>query len=1598
MFLDSKTRQRLLELVYEVLPEDEAAELWRQIETDSEMARAYADARRTAGLMAEAATVKAPRIERRRHEQSGAAADSLRSKATARAAQRRPTPWVRGTSLAVGLTAAVLLLASIVGLSWQRGQLRQLATENLRLLVTGPARFYSGAANHYSLLTTSVTGEPVAAQVELALNATNGKQLFLQNAWTDPSGRLELAIPADVHLPSRVALKISATCQGKTESLAMPLDVEPTRYATQLFLDKPHYRPGETVYYRSLTLSPFGLAAEREFPLQFEILDPGGNAIPGSSLSGMTTQGVGNGSFRLPENLAGGTYWLLCKSLDSSLPAERRAFVVQLPPLPGLKLQLEFARDRYAPGEAVVADFSAARSEGGPAAAAPLEITAVADGREFFRSSTKTSTSGTAKIRFKLPEKIENPADARLVLSLEQGRAHETIRRDLPLGLGLVDVAFRPEGGEMVAGLENRIYFTARDGRGRPVDVRGTIIGDHGNEILDIETSNPGMGVFTLSPNAGEHYRLKITSPTGIQKQPALPETLAEHGIVLTAGPGVFDAGQPLQLTVQSTHPNLPLVLAASCRGVPAGQLAFVTSASGNRLTLPLSGEVGGVMCLTLYDYRLTPPQPLAERFVYRRVNRRLQIHSGDGHTWYVPGERVKLALEVSNEKRQPVAANLGVSVVDEAVWNLANDGEPVRRLLTDTFDTPEAVGELTLPARLEDANFRLSEGSQAAVALDLLLGSRAWRPPAAPTSDPTLAAAGGNSPGSPSLGTAPAPAMFDNLSQIRAKYEESLRRYRTQRSGALDALTVVSFFGGFGLALLVAMMAMFNIIAGARIWVPALIAAIGCLIIGAILMNPYHVGPNRAENVAFEEFKLQVTADKAALSPKTGPAEREQKPQSRVSSSAAPLVSAAPAFPIQQYAYRHSTLPGRQGDSVETLAWYPTMATAADGRAQIDFEFPAAAATYRLRAEAHGGDRLGAAETEIRCRPPLAIQARLPEEVSVGDRINVPVAILNQTAQTLPANLAVEHGKQLEQVGNATPKLELRGQQSLQEFITFHAIGPQGECPIQFRAVSAPFSENSSRTLRIVAPGVPIERAYSGILERSSKVTVELPPQWEPGSLQVTLVALPTVLAELRQISDSSLRAPAFSLDQVIGANSINTLILQSLEAQGIVAPALLKQTKERLQTGLAQLAAAESPAGGLGPFPGQPADESLSAYGLMQLSQSGRVYNVDRSLAERIVAWLMRRRDGLGGFLPDDRTSNRPRPRDANCVDVCITWALAASGEKTITVELDRARRLGTDSNAPYLVALAALSLIEGGRADETAGLLDKLLHAQQTDGHLSAGDSILGGSGLPSEVETTALAALAWMGSPAHAAAAGQAMDWLAGKREGSGGFGTARATVLAIRAMSESAKRNPRPMATGNLRVSRDGRLFAEQPFTAEGHEPIVLGGLESKFTPGKNPVTLTLTGGGKMPYVLAIAYHLHQPAAHPPCPIHLLTALSQGRVKAGGSLTLSAEITNSASTAQPLTIAMIGIPAGLEVPPERLEQLRKAGTIDAYQIRRRQLVCGWRTIPPEGQIRLQLDLTAAIPGQYTGPPSCIYVYHAAEDTCWIDPLTVDIAHD
>lgn len=125
-------------------------------------------------------------------------------------------------------------------------------------------------------------------------------------------------------------------------------------------------------------------------------------------------------------------------------------------------------------------------------------------------------------------------------------------------------------------------------------------------------------------------------------------------------------------------------------------------------------------------------------------------------------------------------------------------------------------------------------------------------------------------------------------------------------------------------------------------------------------------------------------------------------------------------------------------------------------------------------------------------------------------------------------------------------------------------------------------------------------------------------------------------------------------------------------------------------------------------------------------------------------------------------------------------------------------------------------------------------------------------------------------------------------------------------------------------------------------------------------------------------------------------MRLATKLKDAVLEEGQGSEIRVSLKNvSATEGQPMTIAIIGLPGGLEPRHDQLKELVKSNTIAFYEILGRDVCCYFRQLKPDEEVSFRIDVVARIPGTYTGAASRAYLYYTDEEKHWNDPISVTI---
>ncbi len=293
--------------------------------------------------------------------------------------------------------------------------------------------------------------------------------------------------------------------------------------------------------------------------------------------------------------------------------------------------------------------------------------------------------------------------------------------------LNKLSIDFYPEGGELIAGTVNRVYWQAKTPLGKPAEVRGRIVDQNGQEVAVARTFsddkeigvNQGMGRFDFTPKSGQRYELKIDAPAPIEGRFLLPP-VQDGGVVLHLVQGVVT--NQIDIVLSSPDKARKLLVGAYCRGQLL-DVQTVTVEAGKPLPLSLkpAAEVGGVYRVTVFEMENGDEnalKPIAERLLYRRSPDKLNLQIFTDKKSYTPGERVTLSLKATDQHNKPAPAIVLISVVDRSVLKLRND-RTARSLTTHFLLTSEVRG----PEDLEYADVLLREQSVDGLGFDVAKG-----------------------------------------------------------------------------------------------------------------------------------------------------------------------------------------------------------------------------------------------------------------------------------------------------------------------------------------------------------------------------------------------------------------------------------------------------------------------------------------------------------------------------------------------------------------------------------------------------------------------------------------------------------------------------------------------------------------------------------------------------------------------------------------------------------------------------------------------------------------------------------------------------------
>lgn len=681
------------------------------------------------------------------------------------------------------------------------------------------------------------------------------------------------------------------------------------------------------------------------------------------------------------------------------------------------------------------------------------------------------------------------------------------------------------------------------------------------------------------------------------------------------------------------------------------------------------------------------------------------------------------------------------------------------------------------------------------------------------------------------------------------------------------------------------------------------------------------------------------------------------------------------------------------RNDFRTTLYWNNAIKTNEKGEANFEFPNGDATTNYRITVGGFSDDgKIGLNTKKYFVQMPFALQTKIPNSILTGDKLTIPVTLMNNTDKAINGKLFIETPPHFELINIVDNNIQLAANEIRVVKLDF-LIGNNpafGNVHILFK--SDDFEDAFSSNIQTISRGYPISEVM-GDNKLSKDFTFTIEEALE-GSLDIKLTVHPNVLSDLVTGIDRMFRQPSGCFEQVSSSNYPNLLALNFLRNTNNRNQKIEAKAERFLGIGYEKMKSYEVEGGGFDWWGKAPAHEGLTAYGLMQLVDMKNVHDVEQDLIDRTAKWLLSRRNGEGGWQLNQRALHSWVNNEL-IQNAYIVWALteAGYGDK-IAKEIDVQYNLAIKSEDAYSMALIAnsLSILNDDRAES---LINAVLEMQNDDGSWQGKSySVTFSQNKNLQIETSALVALAIMSWEADEdKVLKKAIDFIS-KSKNQYGFGSTQSTVLAMKALVNYAEYAAAMGEDGQIILYKGITEIATFDYTAAMNEPIVFDKLEKHFSNGKNKLKVRFIGAkNALSYDLSVNYNSRLPKSQAAAQLVIQTNIDHPKAMIGETVRLKIELQNQTAETLQSPIAIVGIPSGLTLQPWQLRELQEKNTADYIELWNGYIVFYFREISDNKTIHLDLKAEAA--GTFEAPASSAYLYYDNEVKSWSLPQPVEI---
>ena len=558
--------------------------------------------------------------------------------------------------------------------------------------ILGQQAYLTGGAAAVRVIVTDSKNEAIAGggsvRIELAVGEQKPRVLFTGRLNHRGTTEAQFCFPTGLTGSHQLRYVVD-TPIGSTE-FTQGVRLE-DKDSILLTTEKPIYQPSQTIHVRALALERSSHEAAANRKLTFEVEDSRGNKVFKKATE-TDKFGIASGEFALADEVNLGKYHLRALMGEAEAPTNTAeiALNVERYVLPKFKVAVEFAgngkktKRGYLPGDHVKGTVQANYFFGKPVDGAEISVKASSIDVAVFEVGSaegKTDREGSYEFDLKLPAYFagrplsQGAARVLIEATVKDSAGHaETRWEPITVSETPLLVMAVPEGGTLVPGLENQVFLLTSYPDGTPARTDLTVHAAD-NPEQHAATDDGGVAVIRIKAGAGtQTLTVEAADKEGNRASSSVPLQTrgGQDHILLRTERAVYRAGDAIRLKVFSTVKRGTAYVDTVKEGQTILTRDLEIENGQAELTLAATPELAGTVDFNAYLFGRDARPVGDHRLVFVQPADELKIEASANAAVYKPGGEARIRFRVTNAKGQGVSAALGLQVVDEAVFALA--------------------------------------------------------------------------------------------------------------------------------------------------------------------------------------------------------------------------------------------------------------------------------------------------------------------------------------------------------------------------------------------------------------------------------------------------------------------------------------------------------------------------------------------------------------------------------------------------------------------------------------------------------------------------------------------------------------------------------------------------------------------------------------------------------------------------------------------------------------------------------------------------------------------------------------------------------------